>query len=766
MNKRAFRDMKSNPGRYLALFLLTVIAVGMYVGFLSGTDSAKETFVDYLESNRLEDGYFTLDGAIDPELAGDVEDLGVSIYENDYADERAADGSTLRIFQERKDIDLPWVGSGQLPQGDDQIFLDQLYAAEKSLQPGDPIEVAGKLYTVSGTGSFPDYTISLKDSTQMLADRSTFGVAMVSQAGFDQLDPEDITYNYSYLYQEDNLTDQEKKDKLREIIKTLACVSPIQNYGKLDQAFERMSDAREITAYSSRESNKRISAVTSKMDSNKSMATMFVGLVVLIIAFLYLIFTKHTIRQECSVLGTLLALGVGKGKILLSYLIGPCLLTLAGSLVGLILGTKVLYTLPINSLSGYYCLPRCRTKIAGNTLLVALLAPVVLILIINGIGILKNLHRKPLQLIRRDLKRNRGARRSHWNGGSFDFRFRLRMFFQSLGVYVLLFVGIFLGGWLMMFGVGMSSSFDAYIASQETEAVSAWQYGIKHEYVAHAKTAEEATVGSFDYESASSGQSYSLTGVGVTQGSQYFKDLPDLSYGQIALTRDAAKKFNLHVGEEISLENAATGVTSQYQIAAIADYNLGLALFTSQKEMNNILGKEIHYHNYYFSNEALEIPQEDLASETQTADYVANGQVIKDAMQSMILMFPAVAVIIYLILMYVLIKLVIAQNEVGISMLKVFGFTDKEIARMYLRTNTLVTLLLLLVALPLQYRLMVSIWPACIATIPGYVDFVMKGRDLALIALTGLICYLLANFTSMRKVKKVPMVMALKNQET
>ena len=48
MNKRVFRDIKSNIGRYLALFILTVVALGMYVGFISGTDSAKTTFEKYL----------------------------------------------------------------------------------------------------------------------------------------------------------------------------------------------------------------------------------------------------------------------------------------------------------------------------------------------------------------------------------------------------------------------------------------------------------------------------------------------------------------------------------------------------------------------------------------------------------------------------------------------------------------------------------------------------------------------------------------------
>ncbi len=63
-------------------------------------------------------------------------------------------------------------------------------------------------------------------------------------------------------------------------------------------------------------------------------------------------------------------------------------------------------------------------------------------------------------------------------------------------------------------------------------------------------------------------------------------------------------------------------------------------------------------------------------------------------------------------------------------MLKIFGFTDKEIRGMYIRANTIVVILLILITLPFQTMLMVSIWPACISTIPGFLNFVMQPEDI------------------------------------
>ncbi|MCR5367789.1 ABC transporter permease [Eubacterium sp.] len=765
MNKRVFRDIKSNFGRYFALFILTMIAVGMFVGFISGTNSAKDTFSDYLKDNNLEDGYFTLDGPLDEGIKGDVEELGVDVYPSLYADKDNEDGSTVRIFNERTSCNIPYVGEGILPQNEDEIFLDQLYAKEKKLKIGNSISIGGKSYKISGTGAFPDYTISLETPSQMLADRSEFGVAMVSEDAFKDINEGDISYNYAFIFK-DNLTEDEKKEKVRDIVKTLACVSMIENYGKLDQAFEKMSNASGINAYSYTESNKRISGVIPKMDSNKSMATMFVGVVVIIIAFLYVIFSKQVIQQECSVLGTLIALGIRKTGIIISYLIAPCLITLLGSVVGVILGMKVLYVLPINSLSGYYSIPECSVNVGNEILVISILLPCLLIGIINTVSLIKNLNRKPLQLIRKDLKKNRGAKNSHFNAGSFDLRFRVRMFMRSIGVYVLLFVGILLGGLLMMFGVGMSSSFDRYIDEQSENALVKYQYAVSDEYKVSTDEAEEATVSSFDYYSDVLKQSYSITGVGVSDNSQFFKNFPKLQYKEIAISDAASKKFNINKNDQIELQNTATGEKESYKVVEILNYNLGLCIFTDKKEMNNILRKEKDYHNYYFSNKELDIPEDNLVSKLTVDDYVSNGKVMKNAMKSMIMMFPAVAVIVYLIIMYILIKLIISQNEIGISMLKIFGFTEKEIRKMYTRTNLIVTVLIILISLPLQYSLMVAVWPACIKTIPGYIGFVMGWKSILLVAGVGLACYLIANFTSLRRVKNVPMVMALKNQDS
>lgn len=466
-------------------------------------------------------------GKIDNRIKKDVESLGIKFYNNYYVNHKSKDGSVVRIFDERTKCDLPYVKLGRLPKNSDDIFLDQIYASKKKLHLGDEITLADKKYKICGIGAFPDYAISLETATQMLADRSKFGVGMVSESVFNELDKNDIVYNYSFKYTK-KYSDTEKKEKLR------------------------------------------------KMKSNKSMASMFVWVVIVIIAFLYVVFTKQTIQKECSVLGTLMALGIKKINILISYIIAPCVITFLGSLVGLLLGAKVLYLLPIHSLSGYYSIPDCKVNLDAAVILVAIFAPVILIAIINSLSILKALNRKPLQLIRHDLKKTRGMNKSHLNFGSFDFRFRLRVFASSMGAYVLLFIGIFLGGFLMMFGVGMSSSFDGYIEEQKNNSLCKYQYCVSDGYEIKNDAVEEATVGNFEYTDKKLKQTYSISGIGVIKNSDFFKKINRLTSDEIIISKDTAQKFVLKKDDVIKLENSATGQVDKYKIKDVVDYNLGL----------------------------------------------------------------------------------------------------------------------------------------------------------------------------------------------
>lgn len=761
MYKRIIREILENWARYFALAILTAIAVGMYIGFLCGTTSSKDAYVAYQEENKLEDGYFILDGELDFTIRQEIEKLDMKIHNNFYTELQNETEVMVRVFDERKDIDLPYVVEGKLPKTEKDIFLDQIFAKKQKLSVGDTIKLGEKDYSISGIGAFPDYTISLENNSQMIADRNNFGVAMVSTESFRK--QKDVVYQYSIAFEKKMMTENKQKEEMKEMIKKLAILLSMQGFNQSNNSMEENNIAQNILSFTDTVNNKRIAGVVKKMESNLAMAKMFIGVMFLIIAFLYTIFTKRTIDQECSVLGTLIALGINKKDILFSYILPPCIVTLIGGMVGCLLGIRVFYKLPIHSFESYYSMPKNDMKFDVITLLVAVITPLIFIIIIHLIEISRKLAIKPLNLIKKDLESKKRSAYSRVNGFSFEFRFKWRVFTQSFGAYILLFIGIFLAGWLMMFGIGMASSFDAYVKSQETDVISEYQYSVADGYYVNNKNVESATILNFDYDSKTLKQTYNLTGIGVQKQSKFFPNLKEISSGEIIISNSVAKKFGLHIGDVIRLENSVTGTSDEYKVQDITAYNMGLAVFMNQEEMNHIFNKKEDYFNYYFSDEKLEIPSEFLKATITKEDMVKNGIILKNVMQSMIVMFPTMAIIVYFIMMFLLIHMILSQNEIGISMLKIFGYTDKEVQNIYIKANTMIIIIFLLITLPLQSMLMTSIWPACITTIPGYFDFVMEIKDYIIIFITGILCYFLVNILLLNKIKNVSEVDMLKD---
>lgn len=66
--------------------------------------------------------------------------------------------STLRIFKPRNEVDKVCLMDGKMPQQEDEIAIDRMYADNNSLKVGDTIKVGGEKKTISGLVALSDYS--------------------------------------------------------------------------------------------------------------------------------------------------------------------------------------------------------------------------------------------------------------------------------------------------------------------------------------------------------------------------------------------------------------------------------------------------------------------------------------------------------------------------------------------------------------------------------------------------------------------------------
>lgn len=218
--KRMLRDLKENFFRYLALGVLIILGMYIVISLVGAADTMIEGTMLAAENNRIEDGQFTSFVPLSQEEISALEKKGVILEEHFYLDYDLNDNSTLRIFSERKEIDLPQPDFGELPKIQGEIFLEKRYCEEHTLLVGDKITFAGHDFRVCGIGTVPDYDAPLRNLSDSAVDSSQFGIGFVTEEDYSLLKEEGrsiASQEYVYAYRlQGEFTKEQLKKKLQK----------------------------------------------------------------------------------------------------------------------------------------------------------------------------------------------------------------------------------------------------------------------------------------------------------------------------------------------------------------------------------------------------------------------------------------------------------------------------------------------------------------------------------------------------------------------
>ena len=127
----------------------------------------------------------------------------------------------------------------------------------------------------------------------------------------------------------------------------------------------------------------------------------------------------------------------------------------------------------------------------------------------------------------------------------------------------------------------------------------------------------------------------------------------------------------------------------------------------------------------------------------------------------MIPIMTSVSIIIYLVVMYILTKLVIDRNSGNMSFLKVMGYDDKEIKKLYLNATTIVVLVSLIVSAPLSYFTMDKLMKFAFMRFAGYIKIYMPYYLYALVLVLGLLVYSIVSFIINKTIQRIDLGEAL-----
>ena len=656
---------------------------------------------------------------------------------------------------------------GKMPKKSGEIAVDRMYADNNSLKTGDTLDDGTKSWTITGLVALSDYSCLFQNNNDSMFDAVKFGVGVVTDEEFDSLDQDKLQYNYAWTYNEKPQTELEEKNVSEDLMKAMGKVVTLENF---------------VPQYQ----NQAIIFTGDDMGSDKAMMIMLLYIIIVIMAFVFGITTSNTIAKEAGVIGTLRASGYTKNELIRHYMTLPVIVTLVGALIGNILGYTAFKDVGAGMYYGSYSLPTYVTIWNAEAFLMTTVVPVIIMFVVNYAVLHHKLKLSPLKFLRRDLSSRKQRRAVYLSPRMKIFhRFRLRVIFQNISNYLVLFVGIIFANLLLMFGLLLPSALDHYQLEIQNNMLAKYQYmlsmpvsvmGGSNKLESMLDMLLFAHDAETDNEDAEEFSAYSLntlptkykseevTLYGVHDDSKYID--VDFSDG-VYISKAYADKFLLKPGDSITLKEKYEDDEYTFKISGIYDYNGSLCIFMPQEELNQTFDLGDDYFSGYFSNsEITDIDSSYIGSVIDLDALTKISRQLSVSMGSMMGMVNLFAVAIYMILIYLLSKIIIEKNAQSISMTKILGYTNGEISRLYILSTSIVIVLCLLISLPIETTIMEVLFrEMMLQSISGWIALWIDPMIYVQMFVIGLVTYAVVALLEYRKIRKVPMGEALKNVE-
>ena len=767
LRKRIPRELKGEIGKYLVVFILMVATIGMVSGFLVADGSMIQAYNEGFEKYNIEDGNFRTGERLYRGQREAIEEEGVKIYENYYIEDSLSNGSTMRFFKNRTEVDKVCLMDGELPLKTGEIAIDRMYADNNALNIGDILDDGTKSWTITGLVALSDYSCLFQNNNDSMFDSVKFGVGIVTDEEFDLLDQDKLQYNYAWTYNEKPKTELEEKNVSEDLMKAMGKVVTLENF---------------VPQYQ----NQAITFTGDDMGSDKAMMIMLLYIIIVIMAFVFGITTSNTIAKEAGVIGTLRASGYTRNELIRHYMTLPVIVTLVGAVIGNILGYTVFKDICAGMYYGSYSLPTYVTVWNAEAFLLTTVVPVIIMFVVNYAVLHHKLKLSPLKFLRRDLSSRKQRYAVYLSPRMKIFsRFRLRVIFQNISNYLVLFVGIIFANLLLMFGLLLPSALDHYQLEIQNNMLAKYQYmlsvpvsvmggGNKLESMLDMLLFAHDT--ETDNEDAEEFSAYSLNTLpgkykseevvlyGIKDNSKYID--ADLSDG-VYISQAYADKFLLEPGDTITLKEKYEDDEYSFKIGGIYDYTGSICVFMPQKELNQTFDLGDDYFSGYFSNtEITDIDSTYIGSVIDLDALTKISRQLNVSMGSMMGMVNVFAIAIYMILIYLLSKIIIEKNAQSISMTKILGYTNGEISRLYILSTSLVVILCLLISLPIETTVMEVLFrEMMLSSISGWITLWIDPMIYVKMFVAGFITYSVIAMLEYRRIRRVPMSEALKNAE-
>ena len=737
INKRAGRSIRKNKAFYIISIILTALTSMVIVAAVSTGHTLTDVVKNFVDDYKAEDAEFVTYKPLTDENIENLENeydviIECSRYKDISVKNGDLEGTTVRIFDMPEKLNLCEVRDGSEPK-DGEALLTQDFADVHDIKVGDNVSLGAYSYKISAYTTKADYIYMLEKLTGYI-DNKKFAVMVVNSNEYDKLDVDENGY-YSIKY---------NKDNSKEV------------RGKLNQDYV-------IASYLAATSNTRISMPVNEGDAVTNMAMMYAPVMFIIIITLIVMILGRNIRNEQYLLGTFLALGFSRKQIVSHYMRYGLIPGLIGSVIGI--GCSVPLTKVLCKFYIEYDFEKLTYTVNYNipSIIVALVVPTVLYCAAIAIQAAKLLKKSPVDLLRntgKDTKTIGIMKNSH---AKTQLKMRVRSVIGHPGRSIVTMFGVMVASFCILTGLIMNDSMDSLLHGGLTSS-------IKYEYLYRLNSLEEGTPDKgealFQNYYEVDGSTVQLSAQGISEDSKYFPDKTDsgdkLELDKYYLTSAAAQTYGVKAGDELTFFNIADLEEHKVKISGVVTDNTHCYLYTGRSNAAKLAGVGDGVYNCIISADKLELDKNLVASETTmtvTADTMEN---MMGPMKAIMAIFEIVGIVLGVFVLYLIINMIVSETRTNISVMKVLGFSRKEIANRVLNVNHILVCVGYLLGIPVAYEFVKIGYSDTIENYGMLLEPVLTIKALVIGFVLAWVTYELSLLLQKRKISRIDMVEALK----
>lgn len=736
LRRRYIRNIRQNLSFYIASTVLTMAALFLFFLFHIAGNAILDFADEFFEKQKLEDAHFTTYIPIPESDIDDMEEVYEITLEAQSYINIDTDGTTARVFQKTRKVDLYDVTEGEDTDEKGEVILSEGYAVNMDISIGDQIRIGEEDYTVTGFFQRPDYLYMLENEDDSYKNITTFFLAYMSEEDFAELEETNCQYLVRYN-------------------------------GNDDTDFRRAANEKyHMHSYTAAEENQRIVMVRSQAEMFLIMSWMLLCILPLVAVALICIIISRKVKTEQKMIGTLSAMGYTRAQLARHYAGFAAIPGIIGGVLTSVVTAAVAQSYGELGLTDYEPM-RISCSLSWYAAVLGIVIPTVMYIFAALLSVRRLLRQNTVLLLngsadegRRKLRRVLAARKL-----SFSIKFAVRALIGSPARSFVVFLGIFLGSFIMLTG---SSIYDSARHMADTVQVTAGEY--EYQYVLGELLYENPYGGELILAASVEGEKGDTLTVMGTDNEQFLLNLTDKE-GQKISTKDGYYITSLtaylcgwETGERVTLYNPLSLERIHIRISGIVENDTAQIIYTSRANAAEMTGFDKNTGNMIMSREKLDIPGNIVESESRKSDLEEQVDTIIDQTSYMIDTMVELGIVICIASVYVAVNMLVSENRRNISVLKVLGYTDRKIGRIVLSSNHVFLPLGILLSIPAAY-VFCGLFFRMFADMMGmlaspYLE--LKSCIMAVVLTAG--SYLASIYFVQRKTRKVDAVECLKEQ--